>query len=646
MRVNNVLIANRGEIAVRIIRTLKKMHIRSIALYTNIESEDQHVKMADDSYCLGNGTLEATWLNIPMIIDAARQKGADAIHPGYGFLSENADFARACEAEGIVFIGPESDIIERMGSKTVSARFAANAGIPLLPRLEGNHTELISNGADLGFPLLVKAAAGGGGKGMIRVDHADLLEQSVSTAAAQAKRYFADDTVYLEKYITDPRHLEVQILADAHGNTLHLFERECTLQRNHQKVVEEAPSPTISEEVRAELLNCALRLAKTVGYTNAGTVEFILDEDMKFYFLEMNTRIQVEHPVTEMITGVDIVEQQIRIARGEELSFSQEELKINGHSIESRLFAEDPAQGFKPSAGNIRNLIFPGGNSLRVDTAMANTGRVHPAFDAMIAKIIVHGENREKAINKMVSALDNTLLHGISSNLTLLRNIASNDSYQQNKISTHSILDNLPQWSSNKFDTDFYPLLSGLFLWLERFYDGHVFKAWRMAGEETLKINGEKYPVFYYPKGSNGIYLEFAETVINVESIIVSGNKISCSYNNMTFTFVFSCSGRDTMFLVKGKDYHFILEDPVPIPKLHLNGQAPKILDLKASLFGRVLRVNVSEKQKVTRGEPLLVLESMKMENTILAPGDSVVSRVNVKEGDQVIDGQTLIYFE
>jgi 3-methylcrotonyl-CoA carboxylase alpha subunit len=646
MRINSVLIANRGEIALRIIRTLKKMHIRSIALYTNIESSDQHVRMADDSFCLGNGTLEETWLNIPLILDAARATGADAIHPGYGFLSENADFARACENQGVIFIGPGSDVVERMGSKTVAANYASEAGIPLLPRMEGSQSDLIKNGSKLGFPLLVKAAAGGGGKGMIRVDHADLLEQSVSTAAAQSRRYFSDDTIYLEKYVTNPRHIEVQILADNHGNTFHLFERECTLQRNHQKVVEEAPSASLDNELRTRILENAVSLAKNVGYKNAGTVEFIMDDDMKFYFLEMNTRIQVEHPVTEMITGIDLVEQQIRIARGEKLAFDQSDIRINGHAIESRLYAEDPSNGYLPSAGHIKKLIFPNSNSVRVDSAVKDQGMVHPSFDAMIAKIIVHEQTREKSVAKMKEALGNTLLHGIRSNLTLLRNIAADPLFLQNKISTHTIAEKLDYWTTESCDVDLYPLMAGLFMWLERFHTNHSNNGWRMAGEETIQVNGISHLVFYYPRGSDGIFMEVDKTTLIINGIGVNGNLISAIWNNKPYTFVFNHAGRDTMFLMDGGNYHLVLPEIVPQPKIQVDAEFRKVLDLKASLFGRVLRVNVSEKQKVKMGDPLMVLESMKMENTILAPVDTIVSRINVKEGDQVSDGQTLILFE
>lgn len=646
MKIKKVLIANRGEIALRIMRSLKKLQIHSIAVYTEAETNDQHVKMADEAHSLGEGSLEQTWLNIPLVIEIARQAGADAVHPGYGFLSENAAFARACEEAGIIFIGPESHVIEKMGSKTLAAQYAREAQIPLLPRLEGSAEFLIQNAPSLGFPLLVKAAAGGGGKGMIRVDVPEMLKDAVYTASEQAKRYFADDTVYIEKYVINPRHIEVQVLADHHGNVIHLQERECTLQRNHQKVVEEAPSVTLNTEVRTALHESAVNLARTVGYRNAGTVEFIMDESLKFYFLEMNTRIQVEHPVTEMITGVDLIEEQIRIAEGNFLLFKQADISSNGHAIEMRLYAEDPAMDFRPSAGFVKKIIFPDSRGLRIDSAIENSGFVHPSFDAMIAKIIYHGKNREDAIAGMQKALSGIMVHGIKTNIDLLSNIAYDKSYHNNMISTHSIGQNIKNWSVCSTEEESVFLTAALFIWLERFNKTSGNISWRMTGNEKLKINNVEKNIFYHPKGDQGLAITMDDKTLSIDNIFLRDNKIDFSWNNIPQTVVFNHSQRDAIFLIDGKQYHILLPDVMPLPKQASNGGMLKIPDLKASLFGKVLRINVSEKQKVKNGEPLLVLESMKMENTILAPMDTIVSKVNVKVGDQVSDGQTLIFFE
>jgi acetyl/propionyl-CoA carboxylase alpha subunit len=646
MKIKKVLIANRGEIAVRIIQTLDEMQIQSIALYTTMEKDDLHVRAAGESVLLGNGTLAQTWLNIPLIVKIAKEYGADAIHPGYGFLSENALFAKACEDAGIIFIGPPASVIEKMGSKIMASATAREQQIPLLPRLEGTPSDLLKNGARLGFPLLVKAAAGGGGKGMIRIDDAEMLEQAVFSAAEQAKRYFDDDKVFLEKYVQNPRHIEVQILADKHQNVIHLHERECTLQRNHQKVVEEAPSASLNPENRSALHQAAVKLARAVGYQSAGTVEFILDEDGQFYFLEMNTRIQVEHPVTEIVTGIDIVKEQMLIAMGHHISFKQEQIHVNGHALEVRLYAEDPANKFRPSAGNIQKVIFPANAHVRVDSAINGSGKVHSSFDAMIAKIIVEGTNRKDAAEKMKNALSNVLVHGITSNIHLLSNIIADELFLQNKLSTHTLADNLEKWASVKHDEDAQVMVAALFVWLERFNSPGSNGAWRMAAHEKVKVNNHEMNLFYYPVGNRGLVILYNETEEIFNNISIKDNKIHFLWNNKPFSVVFSYHQRNAMFLVKGIHYHVVLPDITPLPKTLINGSVRKIADVKASLFGRVIKVNVSEKQKVKSGETLLVIESMKMENMVLAPDDNVISRINVKEGDQISDGQVLISFE
>ncbi len=644
--IKKVLIANRGEIAIRIIQTLNKMQIQSVALYTSMESDDLHVKAAGESVLLGNGTLVETWLNIPLIINIAKEYGADAIHPGYGFLSENARFARACEDAGIIFIGPTSAVIEKMGSKIMASATAREEGIPLLPRLEGSPADLLKQGAGLGFPLLVKAAAGGGGKGMIRIDDAEMLEQAVFSAADQAKRYFDDDKVFLERYVQNPRHIEVQILADKHGNVIHLHERECTIQRNHQKVIEEAPSVSLNPENRAELHKAAVKLASAVGYQSAGTVEFILDEDGRFYFLEMNTRIQVEHPVTEIITGIDIVKEQMLIAMGKPLSYTQNQVKVNGHALEVRLYAEDPANQFRPSAGKIKKIIFPQNKFLRVDSAINSQGKVHSSFDAMIAKLIVSGEDRKKAAERMKDILADVLVHGITTNIHLLSNIVADKLFLQNKLSTHTLSDNLSKWSVLRGNDTADVMTAALFVWLERFYAPHGASAWRMAAHEKVLVNNKEISLFYYPLGDAGLMITLHENEEKFIDISVKGNKIDFLWNNRPLSVVFSYHQRSAMFLVNGIHYHAILPETKPLPKALVNGAVRKMPDVKASLFGRVLKVNVSEKQSVKSGETLMVIESMKMENTILAPDDNVISRINVKEGDQISDGQVLVSFE
>ncbi len=646
MKINKVLIANRGEIAVRIMQTLRRMNVKSVALYTEMEKDDLHVQRADEAFLLGSGLLQDTWLNISAIIEIAKQQQVDAIHPGYGFLSENAAFARACEKAGIIFIGPQSHVIKSMGNKTLSAHYARKAGIPLLPRMEGNVDELVSQGAKLGFPLLVKAESGGGGKGMIKVESEAELRQAVYNASQQAKRYFADDKVYLEKYVESPRHIEVQILADHHGNVIHLLERECTLQRSHQKVIEEAPSVSLHAENRAAIHAAAVNLACETQYRSAGTVEFILDNrDGKFYFLEMNTRIQVEHPVTEMVTGIDIVEEQINIAMNRELSLNQQDVIANGHAIEARLYAEDPAENFRPSAGFIQKIFFPQESGLRVDTGIEHSGYMHTGFDAMIAKVIVHESHREKAILKLDQNLEKILIHGIKTNIDLLINIAKSHQYGSNQIHTQSILANISDWKTREQDQTHMYYAAALLLWTKR-YRAQKASAWRAAGWEKVVVNNRQWQVFYYPKGNNGIRIEVDGEKVDVENIRVIDEKIEFLCNNNMYSFVFSNSGCNAMFLADGIHYDTSLPGSVPAPKVNSKGEMEKMQDLKATLFGRVLQINVAERQKVNLGDPLLVLESMKMENTITAPADRTILKVNVKEGDQVSDGQILLSFE
>ena len=645
MEINKVLVANRGEIAVRIMRTLRQMQIASVALFTEEESDDLHVRFADEAYALGNGSLQQTWLNIALIISIAMEAGADAVHPGYGFLSENDAFARACEESGLVFIGPSSDVIKKMGSKIEASAWAKKAGIPLLPRLEGTVEELISMGSEMEFPLLVKAAAGGGGKGMIRIDNPSFLSQAVNTASGQARRYFDDDKVYLEKYVENPRHIEVQILGDHFGNVIHLHERECTLQRNHQKVVEEAPSVSLNPQNRAALHQAAVDLAKTVNYISAGTVEFILDEQGNFFFLEMNTRIQVEHPVSEIITGVDIVKEQLFIAMNKPLPFNQQDVVIKGHAIESRLYAEDPSNNFMPSAGLVKKLVLPSGKGIRVDSAIEKSGKVHSSFDAMIAKVIGFGFGRDEAIEKSKKALQGVMVHGITTNIDLLLNIMSDQEFVQNQISTHSISRNLQHWALRNQQEEACIIAAGLFLWLQR-YDDTNKAAWRMVSMDKVVVNNEEMNVFHHPIGNRGIQLENNRQAYSFENIEKINDIITCSFNKRHFQVVFSNSGQNAMFLLEGIHYHVVLPESVVLPKISSNGNAMILPELKASLFGKVLKINVAEKQQVKTGEPLLVLESMKMENTVLAPANQIISSINVKEGDQVSDGQVLICFE
>ncbi len=415
-----VLIANRGEIAVRIIRALRNMGIVSVAVYSREDKDAMHVRLADLRICIGEGPARESYLNMDRLISAAINMGCDAVHPGYGFLSENSTFARKCEENGLTFIGPKADVIDQMGNKSAARSMMMKAQVPVVPGTkepvyEAEAAKEIAKG--IGFPVMIKASSGGGGKGMRECMSEEDFENEFNMAQRESANAFGDDTMYIEKLILHPRHVEVQIIADNYGNVVALGERDCSVQRNHQKLIEESPSPAISAETREKMMNDAVLAAKAAGYSSAGTIEFIVDQSGEYYFMEMNTRIQVEHGVTEMQTNRDLVEEQIRVAAGEPLSFTQEEVHIAGHTIECRINAEIPEQNFMPSPGKILHLHFPGGNGVRVDSALYTGYSIPSEYDSMIAKILVHADNREAAIMKMRAALDETLVMGVSTNL-------------------------------------------------------------------------------------------------------------------------------------------------------------------------------------------------------------------------------------
>lgn len=417
---HKILIANRGEIAVRVIRACRNMGIRSVAVYSKEDQNSLHVQLADQRICIGEGPARNSYLNMDRIIQAARNMGADAIHPGFGFLSENSEFVRKCQEHGITFIGPEPDVIDKMGNKSQARTTMMEAGVPVVPGTK----EPVYDAAvgkeladKIGYPVMIKASSGGGGKGMRVAKDGDEFESQFNMAQMESANAFGDDTMYIEKFIENPRHVEIQIMADKMGNVVSLGDRDCSVQRNHQKLIEESPSPAITEEVRKEMNRCAVLAAKTVGYTNAGTIEYIVDSNGGFYFMEMNTRIQVEHGVTEMVTGTDLIVEQIRVAMGEPLSFTQEDILFRGHSIECRINAEIPEKNFMPSPGVVENIHLPAGNGVRVDTALYTGYRIPTEYDSMIAKVIVHAPDREAAIMKMRSALDEMVILGVDTNL-------------------------------------------------------------------------------------------------------------------------------------------------------------------------------------------------------------------------------------
>lgn len=436
---NKILIANRGEIAVRIIRACKEMNIKTVAVYSEADKDALHTKLADEAVCIGPASANKSYLNIKSIIEAACITGADSIHPGFGFLSENAQFAKICEESNIKFIGPTSKVIDLLGNKSNAKELMKEAGVPVIPGSDGSVKGLkdaILIAEQIGYPVILKAAAGGGGKGIRVVNSNDELEANYNIVKQEAKISFNDDEIYIEKFVKNPRHVEIQILADEHGNIVHLGERDCSIQRKHQKIIEETPSTLVDEKLRHKMGNAAVKAAKTAGYTSCGTVEFLVDSDKNFYFMEMNTRIQVEHPITEMRTGIDIVKEQIRIAGGEKLKFKQKEIEFRGHSIECRINAENPLKNFRPSPGTIKEINLPGGNGVRVDTAIYNGYTIPANYDSMIVKIITYGVTRNEAIAKMKRALEELVIDGVDTNRDFLFEIIRNPNFIRGNFDT------------------------------------------------------------------------------------------------------------------------------------------------------------------------------------------------------------------
>lgn len=442
MKIKKILVANRGEIALRIMRTAKKMGIQTVAVYSKVDKDAPHVSFADQAVCIGAAASSESYLKGDTIIEIAKKLGANAIHPGYGFLSENANFAKEVEKNNLIFIGPKPHAIEVMGNKLASKESLEGRDIPMVPGTKNaieDPKEAIEVANKIGYPILIKAAAGGGGKGMRVVEKESEVAEQMDRAISEAKSAFGDGSVFIEKFVASPRHIEIQILADTHGNVIHLFERECSIQRRHQKVLEEAPSPVVTSDLRAKMGKAAVEVAKACDYVGAGTVEFLLDSDGKFYFLEMNTRLQVEHPVTELITNLDLVEEQIRVAQGEKLSFTQEDLYIDGHAIELRVYAEDPYDNFSPSIGTLNKYELPKGDGVRVDDGVVQGSEVSIYYDPMLAKLIVHAPTREEALTKMLSAIADYKIEGIQTTLSFGDFVCRHEAFVSGDFNTHFV---------------------------------------------------------------------------------------------------------------------------------------------------------------------------------------------------------------
>ncbi|MGY2052311.1 ATP-binding protein [Methylobacterium sp. JK268] len=638
----SVLIANRGEIACRIIRTARRLGLRTIAVYSEADRHALHVTLADEAHPIGPAPAAESYLRIDRILDAARRAGADCIHPGYGFLSERPAFADACAEAGIVFVGPPAAAIRAMGLKDAAKALVAKAGVPVVPGYHGARQEpdfLAAEAAAIGYPVLIKAVAGGGGKGMRRVEGPEDFAAALEGAQREAQNAFGDPRVLVEKYVLSPRHVEIQVFCDGHGNAVHLFERDCSLQRRHQKVIEEAPAPGMPAEVRAAMGRAAVEAARAVGYVGAGTVEFIADgrEGLRpdgFWFMEMNTRLQVEHPVTEAITGLDLVEWQFRVAAGEPLPKTQDDLAIDGHAVEARLYAEDPAGGFLPSTGRLRALDLPTGEGVRVDAGVRAGDTVSPFYDPMIAKVIAHGATRDEALDRLARALEHTLVAGPKANVAFLKALAEAPEFRAGRFDTGFIDRNLDALTGRGAAPDPEAIRHGVAALLDRDRvvpsgppsPWDVADGFQLGGGRRLSwpilVEGEASAVdLSWPEGGGALAIEAGAPSPAPSPVRVVETE------------------RGVLVVARGRQVALAPPDPFDVDLDHI-GEGGSV---KAPMHGRLVAVFVAPGDRVTRGQRLAIVEAMKMEHALTAPADGEVTEVTAEAGAQVAEGARLI---
>jgi 3-methylcrotonyl-CoA carboxylase alpha subunit len=624
-----LLIANRGEIACRIIGTARRLGISTVAVYSDVDAASLHVALADRALRIGPAPARESYLNADAILAAARAGGAEAIHPGYGFLSENADFADTCAAAGLVFVGPPVSAIRAMGLKDRAKALMAKAGVAVVPGYLGEDQaakRLAAEAEKIGYPVLVKATAGGGGKGMRRVDAKGDFPAALESAKREALNAFGDDRVLIEKYAARPRHIEVQVFADRHGNVIHLFERDCSLQRRHQKVIEEAPAPGMTNKMREALGDAAVRAARAVGYVGAGTVEFIADASEglrpdRFWFMEMNTRLQVEHPVTEAITAIDLVEWQLRVAAGEKLPKAQSEISINGHAIEARLYAEDPRHGFLPSTGKLERLKLPEG--VRVDSGVREGDVVTVFYDPMIAKVIAHDETREAAAKKLADALATAEIAGVrTNNAFLIRTLHD------------------PEFVSGRVDTGLLERRSEALAGGGDLPSDIVAAAARFVVQERRHCGNGCDPDPW--SASDGFRLAIPSG--QVIEFVIDGRRMIANANGLgaTAASVFRLENGAIAVIRDGETFEINQYDP--LASAEAEGEAAE--RILAPMPGKVTRVLVKEGERVARGQALAVLEAMKMEHTLAAPADLEIESIAVAAGDQVAEGTIIVRFK
>lgn len=642
-----ILIANRGEIACRIMSTARRMGIASVAVYSDADRNSRHVTEADEAYYIGASVASQSYLNIDAIISAALQSGAQAIHPGYGFLSENPEFATAVAKAGLVFIGPSIHAMKAMASKQVAKQMLENTTVPLTPGYHGHDQSdatLFEQAKLIGFPVLLKAAAGGGGKGMRTVLLATDFSSALASARREAKAYFADDTMLIEKLLLNPRHIEIQLMADHFGQIVHLFERDCSIQRRHQKIIEEAPAPNLSNQLRKNLADAAIAVAKTIQYLGAGTVEFLVDEHEKYYFMEMNTRLQVEHPVTEMITGLDLVEWQLRIAAKEPLPCDQSAIQANGHAIECRIYAEDPANQFIPSIGTIQTLSLPRGAGVRVDSGVQRGSQVSQFYDAMIAKLIVWGVNREQALSRLQLALQNYHLRGVKTNLPFLQAIIAHANFQTAKLSTEFLSKELIEIPQP--DTKTAAMMAACVTYFTSVsqknnplqqqtlgWQMHLTSHWQLR----FLIENVDYKITLSPLDNHTVRLELSDCCVDWH-IKLTANRLTVDNGQRQWHTDFETLPNALVFYT---EFGTISVTPYDWLAIQTTQQASG--KLTAPMPASVVAILKQKGDRVKTGDSLMVLEAMKMEHTVHAPSDGVLSEILYEIGSQVEEGAELV---
>ena len=655
-----ILIANRGEIACRVIKTARRMGIATVAVYSEADANARHVRMADEAVLIGGAEARASYLVGERILEAAKQTGAQAIHPGYGFLSENEEFAEACEQAGVVFIGPPASAIRAMGSKSAAKALMGKAGVPLTPGYHGDRQEpefLAEQAGDIGYPVLIKASAGGGGKGMRRVDAAADFTAALASCKREAINAFGDDHVLVEKYVLKPRHIEIQVFGDTHGDCVYLFERDCSVQRRHQKVLEEAPAPGMTPERRAAMGKAAVDAAKAVGYVGAGTVEFIANQDGSFYFMEMNTRLQVEHPVTEMITGLDLVEWQLRVASGEPLPLAQDQLSIQGHAIEARVYAEEPEKGFLPSTGRLLHLAPPAeSDHVRVDTGVEQGDEITPYYDPMIAKLIVWDHDRDQALARMRKALTQYRVVGVANNIEFLTRLTTCPSFANADLDTGLI---------EREEASLFPAAAAVpeTAWLlavlaELLHEAGAAEksmdrgspwlgldGWRLNGRGRRSIalrHGEVRQDVGVTSVAGGWELALGDSRVFARGVLQSNGQLHAQLGERRLHAAVVIAAERRHVFVDGRAWPLARVD-----NLYTGGEGDEAAGgLRAPMPGKIVALLAQPGTTIDKGTPLLVMEAMKMEHTITAPANGTIKSFFFAPGDQVADGVELVEFE